>query len=199
VGIENLLESYHIPSLHPKTFGNYPKEENIVHEMNDRWTSFCTNELHPWVKDGAGRTARALGLPFEGTYTQYHVYPNLVFILLGIFSLAKVVVPTSPTTSQAIIRVYAPYGPKRTPLAWISARLNAMVARHGARKILEEDASIFKDAQRGLETSEAAGVIGRREERVWAFQDWILRHCGGPERNGPVSLPIVGKTTNGVS
>jgi nitrite reductase/ring-hydroxylating ferredoxin subunit len=57
--------------------------------------------------------ARALGLPFKGHYTQYHVYPNLVVILMDVVSLVKLVVPTSPTTSRAIVRVFTPYGPRR--------------------------------------------------------------------------------------
>ncbi len=190
IAIENLLESYHIPCLHQKTFGVMPPEEMIIHEMNDRWTSFYTEDVNPWIKSNARRTARALGLPFRGMYTQYHVYPNLVFILMDTFSLAKMVVPTSPTTSQAIVRVFGPYGPRRTPLAWISARLNTLVAKEGARKILEEDASIFAAAQKGMESSPVSGVIGRREERVWAFQDWIRRKCGIVEPKSH-ALPVL--------
>jgi phenylpropionate dioxygenase-like ring-hydroxylating dioxygenase large terminal subunit len=195
IAIENLLESYHIPCLHQKTFGLMPPEEQITHEMNDRWTSFYTEDIHPWVRKGSGRTARALGLPFKGHYTQYHIYPNLVVILMDVVSLVKLVVPTSPTTSRATVRVFGPYGPRRTPLAWISARLNTLFAKEGARKILEEDAAIFRDAQKGMEASVCPGVIGRREERVWAFQDWVLRKCGG--ESGGMSLPVVEGHTNG--
>ncbi|MFO0879628.1 MAG: aromatic ring-hydroxylating dioxygenase subunit alpha [Gemmataceae bacterium] len=193
VAIENLLESYHIPCLHEKTFRYYPPEENIVHEMHEHWTSFYTEDLLPWVKTNAARTARAVGVPFKGHYTQYHIYPNLVFILMDTFSLAKVVVPTSPTRSRALVRVFGPYGPRRTPLAWISARLNAIAARVGAKKILEEDAHIFPDAQLGMEHSVQPGVIGRREERVYAFQEWVQRKTGGAP-SSKTSLPVVAGT-----
>jgi phenylpropionate dioxygenase-like ring-hydroxylating dioxygenase large terminal subunit len=177
VAIENLLESYHIPCLHPRTFRNYPHEDNVVHEMHANWTSFHTDEMDAWVKNGVRRTTKALGLPFTGAYTQWHVYPNLVFIQMDTFQLAKVVIPTSPTTSASSVWVYSPFGPKRGLIAWIAARLSAKVARDGARKILHEDASIFADVQRGLQASCHTGVIGRREERVHAFQEWIVRRC----------------------
>src|SRR5262249_45548387 len=64
VAIENLLESYHIPCLHPRTFRNYPEEQNIAHELHEGWTSFRTDEMEKWVKNAVRRTTKALGLPF---------------------------------------------------------------------------------------------------------------------------------------
>jgi phenylpropionate dioxygenase-like ring-hydroxylating dioxygenase large terminal subunit len=180
IPIENLLESYHIPSLHPKTFKNYPEEQNTDHELFENYTIFRTVEMEKWVKDGVRRTAQALGLPYEGAYTQWHVFPNLVFIGMDTFRMAKVVVPVTPKTSAAQVWVYAPYGPRRGILAWLSARINALISKDGARRVLHEDASVFEAAQRGMEASVSCGVIGRREERVWAFQDWIARRCQGP-------------------
>ncbi|MFM7151995.1 MAG: aromatic ring-hydroxylating oxygenase subunit alpha [Gemmataceae bacterium] len=189
--IENLLESYHIPCLHPKTFGDMPQEQNIQHVMKEGWTSFQTNEMDRWVEKGIRRTTSILGLPYTGHYTQYLVYPNLVFITLDTFSLAKMVVPTSPRTSRAVIRVFSPYGPRRGIIPWVSSRINAFVARDGSRKILHEDASIFPAAQQGLEASPFPGVIGRREERVFAFQDWIRRNTSSPDHSRN-SLPVIG-------
>jgi hypothetical protein len=105
---------------------------------------------------------------------------------MDVFCLVKMVVPVSPTKSWSQVWVYAPFGPRRGVLAWISSRLNAMVSREGARKILDEDAGIFAPAQRGMEASVNTGVIGRREERVWAFQDWVLHRSQAPGALRPV-------------
>src|SRR5207253_1712474 len=40
--LENSLESYHIPQVHPTTFKNLPEEENAWHELEPRFTSFRT-------------------------------------------------------------------------------------------------------------------------------------------------------------
>jgi hypothetical protein len=41
-GAGELLESYHIPEVHPYTFKEFPAEENAWHELTDRFSSFRT-------------------------------------------------------------------------------------------------------------------------------------------------------------
>ncbi|MFO0879627.1 MAG: SRPBCC family protein [Gemmataceae bacterium] len=177
IPLENGVESYHIPCLHPKTFRNYPQEDNIAHDLNARWTSYRTGEMDGWVRNAIRRTARWLGQPFTGMYTHYHVFPNLTFVRLDLFSMAQIVLPTSPTTSRTWVWVFSPFGPRRGIIPWLFAQGNALASREIARAVLAEDGPIFPAVQRGLEASPARGVIGRREERVWAFQDHLLRLC----------------------
>ncbi len=175
IPLENGVESYHIPCLHAATFRNYPREENIDHEIHPEWTSYRTNEMDRWVKNSIRRTTRWLGLPFTGQYTHYHVFPNLTFVLMDLMSLAQIVVPTSPTTSRTMVWLFTPFGPRRGMIPWLFAKGNAWASREVAKRVLAEDAPIFPAVQRGIQASPFSGVIGRREERVWAFQEYVSR------------------------
>lgn len=175
IPLENGVESYHIPCLHQKTFGNYPVEANVAHELQPGWTSYRTDEMNRWVKASIRSTTSWLGVPYTGDYTHYHVFPNLTFALMDLMSLAQIVVPTSPTTSRTMVWLFAPFGPRRGILPWLHAKGNALASKAVARRILAEDAPIFPAVQQGIESSPVRGVIGRREERVWAFQDYVAR------------------------
>ena len=43
---------------------------------------------------------------------------------------------------------------------------------------MTEDLGIFADQQQGLSTSRHKGVIGTREERIYAFQKYLLEKQG---------------------
>jgi choline monooxygenase len=45
--------------------------------------------------------------------------------------------------------------------------------------VFAEDASIYDGVQKGLEASPHPGVIGVREERVFAFQKYVLDNTRG--------------------
>jgi choline monooxygenase len=94
---------------------------------------------------------------------------------MDLMSMAQIVVPTSPTTSRTMVWLFAPFGPRRGVLPWLFAKGNALASKEITKRVLAEDAPIFADVQRGLEASPIRGVIGRREERVWAFQDHVAR------------------------
>ena len=178
VPLENGLESYHIPCLHARTFGDYPQERNVEHELHETWTTYTTTEMDRWVKKAVRRATRWLGLPSTGTYTHLHVFPNLTFVSMDTFRMAQPVWPTSATTSSTRVWVFAPFGPRRGVIPWLFAHGNALAVAGVARRVLHEDAPIFPDAQRGLEASVCRGVMGRREERLHVFQEYVARRCG---------------------
>ncbi|MFM7151994.1 MAG: aromatic ring-hydroxylating oxygenase subunit alpha [Gemmataceae bacterium] len=180
IPLENGLESYHIPCLHARTFRNYPEEPRVLHRMDSTGTSYQTEEMDRWVKKGIRRASRWLGLPSTENYTHCHVFPHLTFVAMDTFRMAQIFYPTSATTSQSMVWIYAPYGPNRGVIPWLYSRINAWLVTEIARKVLLEDAPIFPDVQRGIEQSSFPGVIGRREERIWAFQDHVVRLCNQP-------------------
>jgi hypothetical protein len=55
--------------------------------------------------------------------------------------------------------------------AW--GRLGAKITR----RILVEDMGLYADIQRGLAASPHAGVLGRCEERIHAFQRYLVELC----------------------
>jgi len=53
--------------------------------------------------------------------------------------------------------------------------------------VLLEDLRISNDLQRGLPASPHRGVIGAREERVFAFQSYVASRTGQCERDAAIA------------
>jgi hypothetical protein len=51
-------------------------------------------------------------------------------------------------------------------------------------KVMSEDIAIFEDQQKGMAASRHAGCIGTREERIFIFQQYIMRECADIRDNG---------------
>jgi len=186
VPIENSLESYHIPCLHAKTFGEFPEEEACEHNMTERYTTFRTPEQENKVATWIGRWfVRRLGRMPTSVYTHHHTHPHLTWASLDTFHLVQTFVPTSPTTCRYLGFLYSLHAPSRwNPWTWLVARLLRIAVKSITRKIVLEDAGIYAEVQRGLNASVHPGVIGTREERVYAFQEYVVRGCSQPTANG---------------
>jgi phenylpropionate dioxygenase-like ring-hydroxylating dioxygenase large terminal subunit len=186
VPVENTLEAYHVPSIHPNTFREDPGEQRSTHLLHARSTSFGTqlpfsshSRADALFQRLEGRFLGLLGIAPTGAYWQHHVFPNLLFSFTDTLSLCHQVIPTSPTTSRALVRQFS-RGNRNWPLwrrglsaAW--GRLAAGITRG----ILREDMRLYDDIQRGLAASPHAGTLGRCEERIHAFQKYVLESCEG--------------------
>ena len=180
LGIENTVETYHLPQVHKKTFtGIYPSEEAQTHELEGRG-SVLRYDLResPSVTKLQRRFVWALGGKSTDIYSHYLMYPHLVFTTSDLYNHAQVYLPVTPTTSRAIVRMYSFHGARRDPwhrlLAWIVAR----GGRNSNQTIQLEDAAVFPALQRGVEASPHTGCLGTREERIWAFQRYIVQQAG---------------------
>lgn len=180
VPIENTLESYHIPTLHPKSFhGVYPGEPYQKHILDERFTTaeYDTRE-DPKTNGQVNRGVRLLGAKRTDTYTHHHVHPNLVFITMDLHAFAYVYLPTSPTTSTVRLITFGCRGTRRGPLAWIVYRLAAYFGKSVTLNIVQEDVAVMGFQQRGFEKSPHRGCIGTREERLYVFQQYVNNACG---------------------
>ncbi len=175
--IENSLESYHILTLHLKTFGEMPEEQNCCHDLQPNWTTFRTPELDKLATRVEAWIVRRLRLPQTRTYVHHHAHPHLTFASLDVMRLAQMVLPTSPTTCVHRVWLYVPRSLNWNPLTWPLARMLSWIVKLVARRVIHEDVPIFAEAQHGLDASPFQGIIGTREERVHAFQEYVLRHC----------------------
>lgn len=178
--VENTVESYHLPCIHTGIFaGVYPSEEAQQHELHERHTTLThditeNRSLTFWQ----GWSARALGATPQNKYIHRLTYPHFVIAYSDVMAHAQVYLPTSPTTSRTIVRAYSYWGTRRTPLAWWMARASSYQVRTGNLKVQLEDASVFADAQRGIQATAYQGCIGNREERVYGFQKYVREKCG---------------------
>ncbi len=191
VVLENSLESYHIPQVHPKTFKQYAEESNAWHELTDRFTSFKTiqpvepaTRVQNWI-------VRRLGEPITNEYWHRVLHPHTTSASLDSIRMIQCVFPTGPTTCRYRTHLFTLRGRRNNPFAWVLYRLLRIGASHVAKKVFAEDGSIYASVQRGLAASPHAGVIGTREERIYTFQEYVNRAC-----SGPCALPQLASATD---
>ena len=184
VPVENSLEAYHVPCIHPNTFREDPGESRSSHSFETRSTAFRTqlpfsahSQLDAWFQRCEGRVLGWLGVEPTRAYRQTHVFPHCLFSFTDTISLCHQVIPTSATTSRAVVRQFS-----RCDRAWPSWRraLGSGWGRLAAaitKSILLEDNALYADIHRGLAASPHAGVLGRCEERIHAFQHYVREAC----------------------
>jgi phenylpropionate dioxygenase-like ring-hydroxylating dioxygenase large terminal subunit len=189
VAVENSLESYHVPCLHAATFGKFPAEELCEHDLQENYTTFRTPEPRQWTTCVQRWFGRRLGLPQTGIYTQHHAHPHLTVASLDVFRLVQIFMPTSPATCRHRVWLYTPRGSAHNPWQRLLAVVLSALVRWVARQVVLEDAAIYADVQRGLEASVFPGVLGTREERVFAFQQWVVKQCGDGPPDSHTPLP----------
>jgi choline monooxygenase len=184
IPVENTVETYHLPYIHPTTLGGFGliPEEAQKHYLENRSTTLVYDlgrESEPVKKQ-----RQVVGWLGGGTttdqYIHHHIFPNLVFTFSDLFTYAQVYLPTGPTTSSTLAWMFSLDGTKRNPFARVIARL---AARHGVQAnsaIQREDASVFAAQQRGLAATPFKGCIGTREERIWCFHQYLRSACADP-------------------
>jgi phenylpropionate dioxygenase-like ring-hydroxylating dioxygenase large terminal subunit len=181
--VENAVESYHVPMVHPGTFVTYGREEAHRHLIEPTFTQFedlDSSQNLPLSVSALDellfRTRRSYG------YAHTHLYPNHLITYAGFYREWVVVEPLGPRRSRRLGYGFLPRdlrlpGPTqlvgRLALAEIARR-----TRRSADRILGEDSSVWTSIQRGTESSRFAGVLSAREERVAAFQRWVVTRLG---------------------
>ncbi|HEV3437753.1 MAG TPA: aromatic ring-hydroxylating dioxygenase subunit alpha [Gemmata sp.] len=191
VVLENSLESYHIPQLHPKTFKDYPEESNAWHELDPRFSTFKTILPNDWLSRRQASLVRQLGQPVTMDYWHHVRHPHITFASLDVNRTLQCVFPTSPTTCRYRSIIYSLRGYRRNPLARVLASLLRLIVKSASKKIFAEDAGIYGEVQKGMTASPHSGVIGTREERIYVFQDYVNRACLGARE-----LPLITTTAN---
>jgi phenylpropionate dioxygenase-like ring-hydroxylating dioxygenase large terminal subunit len=189
IPIENVLESYHVPSLHNnwlarnpelfKVFGGKRRgDASVVHELGEGYSSYHDS----LGADSRAYTAliRALSPEATADYVHHHGCPHMVFGHTSIVSFVQVVLPRTATSSYSRIWLFLDTSARRAPmLGRALSPVLAGVASRLIRMVLAEDAAVYPDVQRGLEASPHVGVLAAREERVHHFQEYVAQRAGG--------------------
>jgi phenylpropionate dioxygenase-like ring-hydroxylating dioxygenase large terminal subunit len=185
VVLENSLESYHIPEVHPNTFKAYPPDTNVWHELTDRFSSFKTVPPRDLAAVTQEFISRRVGGPVTGEYWHRVLYPHATDSSLDSFRMMQCVFPTGPATCKYRSILFTLRGRRHNPLAWVLYRALRWMVTLVSKRVFAEDASIYEGVQKGLAASPHRGVIGVREERVYYFQKYVLDHT-----RGPAELPV---------
>ncbi len=177
--IEGSLESYHLDEIHSQTLGADPGEEQTDHQLLREGSSFQTT----WRGSGRAErleewSVRFLTGQFDPTYRHVHVYPNLMASYADSLSLIYQIVPITAETSR--MQVYG-FGRRPTKPGLLRQIWSAGMRRASARiaiKILDEDAAIFPQVQKGKHGAIHAGIFGRCEERLHSFEQYLSARLG---------------------
>ncbi len=182
IPIENSLEAYHVPTVHPRTFREDPGDERSEHVLFEHRTAFGTslpfsplNNMDAMFQRFEGQFVRTLGYKPTGKYWQHHVFPNLLFSFTDVLSLCNCVTPTGPTTSSATVVQFGRLPRGKGPFRLLWSKLWARLTAGITKRVLMEDLQIFVAIQTGLRASSQPGVLGRCEERIHRFQEFIAR------------------------
>lgn len=195
VPVENSLEAYHVPSVHPHTFGEDPGEIRSQHSLQPGGSAFSTRlpfaetRFDKHFQDWEGQVMNWLQVSRSDQYSQHHVFPNLLFSFTDAISFCQCLLPTGPKESRALVLQFGRRGgrPWQKALAWGWGQFKA----HITSRIVHEDRALFASIQRGLEASGQAGILGKCEERIHAFQEFLTRAYAGSEGFSPPATKFV--------
>lgn len=181
--IENVLESYHIATLHAQTLGIYPNAESCrhrFHDEGDECVMFYRQSAARMFKEWAISTLAGV----KPDYSWHHLirYPNLIIANSSLVTYVQCVIPAGAGRCLNLFRAFhnpGAHGVVRRRLADLMLRLGG---RHFVRRVLQEDAAIYPQVQSGASAAELPGdgLISAREERIFAFQEYVLEHAPSP-------------------
>lgn len=183
IPVEISLESYHIPEVHPNSFGEDPGEEKSEHAFGNFSSSFFTSFNTPRFIDRLLKVyetfiLKILGVPFTGRYEHHHVFPNLLISHTDSLTLIQRVQPLSRTSSASDIWHYARQSVRRNPFSRFTAAAWGHFTGLLTWQILKEDIGILPAIQRGEQSAVDTSLLGRCEERLFSFQKFV-RDCTG--------------------
>ncbi|MBM4279250.1 MAG: Rieske 2Fe-2S domain-containing protein [Deltaproteobacteria bacterium] len=177
--VENAVESYHVPLVHPATFRAFRPPELHDHRLWPGGTRYADRK--PWGREPMGLAARLLGALFgAGAVSRFvhtHYFPTTMTYANELVSTAFAVMPRADGTSRVTVASFLPDALSSSllrPLQWAFGRVFSQLGR----RIVAEDMRLWPHVQRGLQSSEHAGVLGAREERVHAFQHFVVQGRG---------------------
>ena len=179
IPVEGSLESYHIPEVHPQTFGEDPGESKSQHALAKYSTSFFTAFNTPRFIDKLLKVwekfiLMILGVPFLGKYEHHHVFPNLLISHTESLTLVQIVRPVTGETSVSDVWQYGRQSRRGNPISKLTAYLWGRFTGWLSYQILKEDIRIFSRVQRGEKAAVDRAVLGRCEERLQAIQQFLL-------------------------
>ena len=160
VYVDNFLEGYHVPYVHPELCSLYDYQ-NYVTEVHDRYS----------VQVGPLTGERNVYTAGGGDALYYFVFPNLMLNVVPGRLQLNVVVPTAPDRCRVLFRYY--YADPAAP--GTAERIEADVSF--SDQVQQEDAEICERVQRGLGSRayDRGRFSVRFEEGVYHFQQLLKR------------------------
>lgn len=188
---ENILESYHIACVHPSSFKDWPIPEHSTHRFFDTYDHY----IHDFVDEPRyAKPEKTISwlLGRAPDYQWHHLlrYPNIVLGGADPFRYVQMIWPMGPSRCRSRWITMHDSGPLDSWWAFLMHRCLYRFGRYTARQVQEEDARIYPSVHQGTVATDrphGGGLISVREERIFAFQKYVLRAMG-EESSAPVDV-----------
>lgn len=183
--IENLLESYHLEAVHPRTFKRFPPAEHCTHTFFPTYDYYIHDyQAEPDSAAAERFICRLTGQALDLKWRHILRYPHLAVGGSGPWYYLLTVFPLTPESCHFISYTLHYPGPRGQWRTWFLHRLLKRVGTFLGKQINREDAAIYPGIQRGTTAPDrphGGGLISTREERIFAFQRYLLRELGPSE------------------
>ncbi|MEM6363478.1 MAG: aromatic ring-hydroxylating dioxygenase subunit alpha [Planctomycetota bacterium] len=190
---ENILETYHIETMHANTLKHCSPDKDSFHKFRENGNEFRMDYTN-WGADRKMEWLISKWFDVEPRYDWRHMvrYPNLVIANSSLVTYVQSVVPTGPTTTNNIFRVFNYRGKARTLRNRMAAAALKIGAKRFVKKVLDEDSVVYPHIQKGVSAADRPGdgLISVREERIFDFQEYLLRQLGRTEEPEESTIAI---------
>lgn len=180
IGVESVLEVYHVATTHPTTFTAFATSRwdcETEGEHSYGRTDLSESATHWW--DGVARRLDLRQSDRFRNYDHFFVFPNLaVGLTNGRLMSVQTYEPTGPGTCQLHYRLYwSGRGPQaKAPKAFEEAAKRSFMQFN--RQVLDEDRVISETCHDNMRHVQRPAVIGANEIRIQQFHDVYRRHIG---------------------
>jgi phenylpropionate dioxygenase-like ring-hydroxylating dioxygenase large terminal subunit len=172
IGIENVLEVYHVDAVHPESFrtvvdGSWRVESQGAHSIG--YAGMRPEALRWW--EGVGKRLGLAAVAGFDHYVHLHLFPNLAIgITAGRMISVQTFEPTGPGRFTLRYRLCLALGGKvGAARAAVESHLTAL-----NETLLGEDRAIASEVQIGTAHADRPALLGRNEERLMHFHQTLL-------------------------
>ena len=175
--VENGLEAYHVPLVHPQTLHRHGLEELSQAEHGPHSQSLFRAE-------SGGRVGKALRYAYPGAavgeqYTHTLLFPNVYVVdVYGLYLAVSRIDPTGAGTSRFTSWVFVTWDGADGNVE-LREQLNASNAEF-FRRGYGEDRAVCEGVQRAMAQTTRVALLGLDEERILMFQRSWKRCMEGP-------------------
>ena len=182
IGMESVLEVYHVDSLHPDTFKKLVKPEwrfepRGVHSSAMSW---LRDDMKGWWDKAIPRLGLAKS-PRLDEYDHFVVFPNIAIgVTRGALMSLQTYEPLSPTTSALHFRMILADTTRPEKLSGFVWKSVADTVIGFNVQLLDEDRVAAERVQRGLAQAHHRAILGIHEGRIRLFHDALRQFVSYP-------------------
>lgn len=180
IGVESVLEVYHVNAVHPQSFKPFVLEkwEIEYHADHSRGIAYLSEKSAKWWK-GVAKKMKLKQSELYKNYDHFFIYPNLAIGLTsGYLMSVQTYDPTGPESCNLHYRLFLANSdiPEKMSGPLYNAVTQNFITFN--QQVLEEDRVISQSVQKGTKVAQNKAVPGSNEGRIYHFHKTHLNNMG---------------------